>query len=413
MHAAYPEPSSLGGMVAAWAGSITLHAAVILGLHWAAPSLAPVPRGLSELQVTVIESVGTIPPAIQSSETTDSHRPRVVIRPSSRMTLLTPPAVVSRTREITTLRTSAVEVRPISRVRGRTGLPTKDRQRSVVDTRRVDSVEPGVAIVRRPAVPQADHRGIHTIGSAARRTIRRGVESTTALDTTGGTKSAGLDGRLVTRFPEGESVRTVASPASVTVRNPETAASRPPVKTGPDSTPSVIRTDSGTGEVRVLDQLPSQVGAADSAASGASKVIEEEANTRMVQIMRPRAEHRVTRTAPALASRPAPHRSRGGSSDTISDYGWLAQAVHRRIAELKRYPQAARANQWEGRVVLRAVIREDGELAALSVRTTSGHHELDQEAMRLVREICPVPLAHPLGRPEITMHIPISYKLDR
>jgi protein TonB len=31
-----------------------------------------------------------------------------------------------------------------------------------------------------------------------------------------------------------------------------------------------------------------------------------------------------------------------------ADYGWLAESLRRRLAEIKRYPSAARLNGWEG-----------------------------------------------------------------
>ncbi len=94
-----------------------------------------------------------------------------------------------------------------------------------------------------------------------------------------------------------------------------------------------------------------------------------------------------------------------------ASYGWLARAMHRSIAALKQYPKAARAQHWEGKVLLRAVIKEDGHLAELSVRRSSGHDLLDQDAMSLVRQVCPVPLQHPLGRAQVVLHIPITYQL--
>ncbi len=94
-----------------------------------------------------------------------------------------------------------------------------------------------------------------------------------------------------------------------------------------------------------------------------------------------------------------------------ASYGWLARAMHRSIAALKQYPQTARAQHWEGKVLLRAVIKEDGHLAELSVRRSSGHELLDRDAMSLVRQVCPVSLQHPLGRAQVVLHIPITYRL--
>lgn len=411
----YLKPSSCGEIVAAWAGSITLHAGVILGLHWVAPSLAPVPDGPSTLQVSVIESVQISPPDIHSGETTGSPEPRVVTKSPARTAPLAAPVVRSRVPEIGTVPATAVEARPASRLHSRTALPTQKRRPSVVVARRADPVETDVTVSRRSLAQRAPaqvQRGAETITSAVGLKTRP-LESTRTRDKASfSTRDVGT--RNASRLFPGESSKTVAAPAPMTVRKSERAASRPLVETRADTSPDVVRAAPGAREVRVLDGGPSHVRAASASTSGAPTQLEEAVTgTRTIQTVRPQSEQRVTRTAPQVASLPLHRRSRVGSTDSISDYGWLARAVHRRIAELKRYPRAARVNQWEGRVVLRAVIREDGQLAALSVRTSSGHNELDEDAMELVRQISPISLMHPLGRPEITMHIPITYTLDR
>ncbi|MEK6763087.1 MAG: energy transducer TonB [Nitrospirota bacterium] len=97
---------------------------------------------------------------------------------------------------------------------------------------------------------------------------------------------------------------------------------------------------------------------------------------------------------------------------TQADYGWLRDALWRRIEDLKRYPTQARANHWEGRVVVKAVIRDDGTVADLMIAESSGQSILDQEALAVMMKASPLILKHPLGKPSITMLIPISYRLD-
>ncbi len=95
-----------------------------------------------------------------------------------------------------------------------------------------------------------------------------------------------------------------------------------------------------------------------------------------------------------------------------ADYGWLAESLWRRVAELKRYPSSARLNGWEGRVVLRAVIRSDGHLADISVQNSSGYDALDKAAIEAVRLACPLHMKHELGRPEVAVSLPIVYSLS-
>lgn len=98
--------------------------------------------------------------------------------------------------------------------------------------------------------------------------------------------------------------------------------------------------------------------------------------------------------------------------DMRADYGWLRDALWGRIEELKRYPALARTNHWEGKVVVSAVIRDDGEVMGVQISETSGRTVLDEEAMAVMKKASPLRLKHPLGQRQITILIPISYRLD-
>lgn len=98
---------------------------------------------------------------------------------------------------------------------------------------------------------------------------------------------------------------------------------------------------------------------------------------------------------------------------TKADYGWLAEALWSRVEQLKRYPHLARMNRWEGRVVLRVVIQEDGNLLDLAVSESSGHSVLDQDALEVLKLASPLTLKHPLGKPQVVVQVPISYRLER
>lgn len=102
-----------------------------------------------------------------------------------------------------------------------------------------------------------------------------------------------------------------------------------------------------------------------------------------------------------VRSMPAPQR----------DYGWLAETLRERIEELKRYPAMARMNNWQGKVVLKFVVKEDGTVENLEVVQSSGHAVLDEAAMDTIRRASPLPLKHELGKPRVTFQFPISYTL--
>jgi protein TonB len=97
---------------------------------------------------------------------------------------------------------------------------------------------------------------------------------------------------------------------------------------------------------------------------------------------------------------------------TQADYGWLGDMVRKRIEELKYYPRIARENHWEGRVVVQAVIKADGTVGDLSVAESSGHALLDQEALVVMRKASPLTLKHQLEESQITILVPISYRLE-
>jgi periplasmic protein TonB len=130
-----------------------------------------------------------------------------------------------------------------------------------------------------------------------------------------------------------------------------------------------------------------------------------------VEPIRERTEE-VVQVAPSIIEHHAVQQRLVQYRQTQADYGWLRDTLWRRIEDLKRYPTQARANHWEGKVVVKAVIRDDGTVADLMIAESSGQPILDQEALAVMRKASPLILKHPLGKPSISMLIPISYRLD-
>ena len=94
------------------------------------------------------------------------------------------------------------------------------------------------------------------------------------------------------------------------------------------------------------------------------------------------------------------------------DYGWLTDALRRRVESLKAYPRLARMQGWEGRVVVRATIKDDGSLIDAQVVESSGYEALDDDAIRLMKRTCPIRLQHELGQPHVVVVVPIQYRLE-
>jgi len=92
------------------------------------------------------------------------------------------------------------------------------------------------------------------------------------------------------------------------------------------------------------------------------------------------------------------------------DYAWLQQAVLLRLEELKRSSRPALDDAGRIRVLVKAVVSNDGELVEASVMTSSGLARIDQEAMRLVQRAFPLRFDRTLDRPQVVMRIPIIYQ---
>lgn len=94
-----------------------------------------------------------------------------------------------------------------------------------------------------------------------------------------------------------------------------------------------------------------------------------------------------------------------------SDYGWLASALRARIEEIKSYSTEARSHEWEGRVVVAALVRADGRLVNIRVIESSGNGFLDEDAKQMVRYASPMALSQPLGSAQVTVKVPIVFGL--
>ena len=95
------------------------------------------------------------------------------------------------------------------------------------------------------------------------------------------------------------------------------------------------------------------------------------------------------------------------------DYGWLSGVLLPRIEALKQYPIDARLKHAEGRVVVRIVIQEDGQILSATIAKSSGHDILDQAALETIRKASPIMLTQPLEKSQITIQVPLSYQLGR
>ncbi|MBI2753520.1 MAG: energy transducer TonB [Betaproteobacteria bacterium] len=109
------------------------------------------------------------------------------------------------------------------------------------------------------------------------------------------------------------------------------------------------------------------------------------------------------------ASRPAPAPEDALDAGTLAQYRLAIISAARRY---KRYPRAALDNDWQGRVEVRMTIGPGGSIAALSVRSSTGHPVLDQQALEMIeRAKATAQIPQALQGREFVVDIPVIFSL--
>lgn len=94
---------------------------------------------------------------------------------------------------------------------------------------------------------------------------------------------------------------------------------------------------------------------------------------------------------------------------TSNDY---FEMVRLRIESHKRYPNAAKRRQIEGRVTVRFVIEPDGRISSLKIVKSTRHRALDQAALSAVKKASPFPKPPKnLFKRSISLEITIMFEL--
>ncbi|MGH8674057.1 MAG: TonB family protein [Burkholderiales bacterium] len=115
----------------------------------------------------------------------------------------------------------------------------------------------------------------------------------------------------------------------------------------------------------------------------------------------------VTVAQPALA--PSAQAAERADAGTLAQYR-LALIGAARL--YKRYPRVALDNNWQGKVEVRIAIGAGGAISMLSVRTSTGHHVLDQQALEMIemaKAMAQIPPA--LRGREFAVDIPVIFSL--
>lgn len=94
------------------------------------------------------------------------------------------------------------------------------------------------------------------------------------------------------------------------------------------------------------------------------------------------------------------------------DDSWLSTLMGKWIADLeKHYPASLRMEGVQGKVVLVAILHENGTLTDVKLAKSSGNTVLDQAAIADVEHGPPIKLSRPLGRPQRPIKFSINYDL--
>ena len=95
-----------------------------------------------------------------------------------------------------------------------------------------------------------------------------------------------------------------------------------------------------------------------------------------------------------------------------ADYSWLQRAIFQRLEELKRSSRPSLDDSRTLKVLVKAVVSNEGLLMDTEVVKSSGLDRIDQEAVALVQRAFPIQLDRALDRQRIVMRIPITYSRE-
>jgi periplasmic protein TonB len=97
-------------------------------------------------------------------------------------------------------------------------------------------------------------------------------------------------------------------------------------------------------------------------------------------------------------------------SDARAQYG---NTLGRAIAKHKSYPKIAQMRGWQGEVLLDLKLDGNGNVLSASIKESSGHESLDNQALEMVRKASPFPAPpEALRGRSFNITVPVSFKLE-
>ena len=83
------------------------------------------------------------------------------------------------------------------------------------------------------------------------------------------------------------------------------------------------------------------------------------------------------------------------------------------ISKFKKYPRIAMRRNWQGMVLVKMVMLDNGNIQSLSIEKSSGYDVLDNEAMKMIERSKPLPKPPDiLAGDEVNIYVPVSFALN-
>lgn len=93
--------------------------------------------------------------------------------------------------------------------------------------------------------------------------------------------------------------------------------------------------------------------------------------------------------------------------------GQYGNTLGRAIAKHKQYPKIAAMRGWQGECLLDLKLDGNGNVLSASVKESSGHEALDNQALEMVRKASPFPAPPEVLRGRsFNITVPVSFKLE-
>ena len=130
----------------------------------------------------------------------------------------------------------------------------------------------------------------------------------------------------------------------------------------------------------------------------------------------PKVDAQPTITAPLtppLSPQDVPKKIERSQDDINAALGQYSSTLGRAIAKHKSYPKIAQMRGWEGDCLLDLKLDGNGNVLSASVKESSGHEALDNQALEMVRKASPFPAPPEVLRDRsFNLTVPVSFKLE-